>query len=379
MIIHQPETKKENGQFIVSARIETQRGVNFPHELWFSVPEEHRLKVSPRADYFATTLLRIARILGEDLEVRGELSPQLLFGMREYLKVHAAWSGNYNIINISASNPVPAERKTQGPAASCSISGGIDSFHTLWSQLPENEPTVDLQVKYGIYGANFTSPNQSNIYEKQYIPGLSKLLEVMGVELLAVNTNSLSFRVADEWLSISTARLTIPLLFSPVISTHFVPSTDTYHTLKPWGVHPLTDHLFSLESLRIFTHTSDMLRFEKLRAMAGWAPFYEYLYVCNNHNSVLLNDSTCPKCTRTILMANLLNIDEKITTFHMPFRKRNLLRRLIKSRNHYLSFKVMVMHAIRIRKWSLVPFMIFPVIVYKLTRWIKPLLGYKFK
>lgn len=378
MIIHQPESRQKNGQHIVSARIEFERDYGMPNELWFSVDEGRSAHVSGRADIFLSTLIRVARAIREDIEVRGELSPQLLFGMREYLKVHAAWSGNHDIINIDARNPVPAKRTTQEAAASCNISGGIDSFHTLWSQLPENEPVPELQVKYGIYGTNFTSPTQNEVFAEHFIPNLSKLMKSQGVELLVVHANAPSFRLADAWISISPVRIALPFLFSPIISAHFLPSTDTYDSLKPFGTHPLTDHLFSLESLRLFTHSPDLLRFEKLRAMADWPLFYDYLYVCNN-KSVKLNDSTCPKCTRTMLMVNILGIDEKIATFHIPFRKRSLLRRILKGRNHYLSLRKMTRYAIDTGRWDLIPFLIAPIVIYKLTKWIRPLLGYKFR
>ena len=147
MIIHQPESRQENGQFIVSSRIEYEHGYDLPNKLWFSVNEDLSPRTSARADIFLSSLIRVARAIGEDIEVRGEISPQLLFGMREYLKVYAAWSGNHDIININAVNIVPADCAAQEATVSCNISGGIDSFYTLWKQLPENEPVPELQIK----------------------------------------------------------------------------------------------------------------------------------------------------------------------------------------------------------------------------------------
>ncbi|MEK6255701.1 MAG: hypothetical protein N2C13_00100 [Chloroflexota bacterium] len=379
MIIHQPETKKENGQFIVSSRIEYFGDNDMPNELCFGVDEEHASLVSSRSDIFLSTLVRVARAMGEDIEVRGELSPQLLFGMREYLKVHAAWSGNYDIININASNLVPAKRTSNTSAASCNISGGIDSFHTLWSQLPENEPVRELQVIYGIYGIGFSSPYQNSFLKTTYVPRLKKMLKSLDVNLLVVESNAREFAHPDAWLPISTSRIAVPQLFSGLISTHFVPSSNTYQILYPYGTHPLTDQLFSLESLRIFTHGSEFARFEKLREMSTWVPFYDYLQVCNNLTGNFTNDSVCMKCDHTKLMLKVLELDEKVSTFHRPFRPKSLVSRIIRDKDQYSQFTLIAKEARARGQEYLIPFIWLSKLIYRLTSWIKPLLGYKFK
>lgn len=379
MIIHTPETRLENGKFIVASRIEFNADYDFPNELWFSVEDKLMPQVSIRSDIFLSTMFRVARAIGEDIDVRGDLSPQLLFGLREYLKIHAAWSGNHNIININAVDPVPATRITQEAAASCNFSGGIDSFYTLWLQLPDKEQAPELQIKYGIYGLGFSSPHNNDFLETTYLPRLQKMLKSLDVDLLVVGSNAQAYAHPDPWLAISTGRLAIAQLFYSMISTHFVPSSISYDTQRPFGTSPLTDHLFSLESLRIFSHASDHIRFEKLREMSSWPIYYDYLQVCNNKRSDILNDCSCRKCIRTMLMANVLGIEDKITTFHIPFRKSSLLRRILTVSNQYLDFKLMALHALRSGKLSLVPFIYFPMLIYKLTNWIKPLLGYRFR
>lgn len=379
MIIHTPETRLENGKFIVASRIEFNGDYDFPNELWFSVEEKIMPHVSIRSDIFLSTMFRIARAIGEDIEIHGDLSPQLLFGLRECLKIHAAWSGNQNIININAIDPVPAERITQEAAASCNFSGGIDSFYTLWSQLPDKEPAPELQIKYGIFGLGFSSPHKNDFLETAYLPRLQKMLKSLAVDLLVVGSNAREYAHPNPWLAISSGRLAIAQLFSSMISTHFVPSSITYETQRPFGTSPLTDHLYSLESLRIFSHASDRIRFEKLREMSSWPIFYDYLQVCNNKRSDILNDCSCTKCVRTMLMASVLGIEDKIKTFHIPFRKSSLLRRILKQSNQYLDFKKMAAHARQSGKLTLIPFIYFPMLIYKLTNWIKPLLGDRFR
>lgn len=204
-------------------------------------------------------------------------------------------------------------------------------------------------------------------------------MQSLGVKLLVVDSNVQLFSFPDPWLPISTTRIAIPQLFSPLISTHFVPSSGTFMVQKPMGTNPLTDHLFSLETLRIFTHSADITRFEKLREMSNWPSFYEYLQVCNANKPGVMIDCRCAKCFRTMLMVNVLGIEDKITTFHIPFQKKSMLRRIVKTRYKYLYFKEMASHARRSNKLKLLPFIYFPMLIYKLTKWIDPLLGYKFK
>lgn len=378
MIVHNPETRQENGQYIVSARIEYKRDHNLPNELWYSVDEELSPHTSTRADIFLSSLIRVARAIGEDIEVRGELSPQLMFGMHEYLKVHAAWSGNYDIITINASNLVPEERATQG-VASCNISGGVDSFHTLWSHLPENEPAHELLVKYGIFGIGLSSPYHNDFLKTNYVPRLKGMLKPLEVNLLVVETNISAFALHDPWLPISTSRIAIPQLFSGLISTHFVPSSDMYLHLKPLGSHPMTNHLFSTEGVRILTQGSEYFRSEKLVQLKDWDLLYGLLQVCNYPITNSINDCRCKKCLRSMLALEVFGVKQKFTSFHLPLKRRKLIGRIVRSDNMYADFKFLARYAWTQGRRKLLPFILTPMIIYKLTRWIKPLLGYKFE
>jgi len=154
MIIHQPETRRDNGKYIVSAVIEYDQDANMPSELWFRVDEEFASHVSTRADAFVSGLLSVARELREDIEIRADFSPQLLIGLQEYQyiqeswfkqNIQEAWFKQNGLISLKANNLVPSVAKNSNSVNSCNISGGIDSSYTLWSLLPENQPIPELQ------------------------------------------------------------------------------------------------------------------------------------------------------------------------------------------------------------------------------------------
>lgn len=379
MIIHNPETKLEKGKFIITSQIEYDHDHDLPNELWFSVEEQHREYTSSRVDAFASSLILLASAIGEDIEVRGEFSPQLMFGLREYLKIQAFWSGSNHTININADSLTPSKRNSDKFVASCNISGGIDSFYTLWSQLPENEPIAELQIQYGIYGEGLSFPVTDGHSRNSYAPNLKKLINSLGLELLVVNSNLPQFRVPnDVWIGIGRGRTAIPLLFSPLITNHFIPSTHSYYALKPWPAHPLLDHLYSIESLRIFTHAAEFNRFEKLKKIANWPPLYEFLQVCNRINLNTLNCCRCNKCYQTMIPLDILGVKDNTTAFHLPLRKIDLLQNYIDSYDLYLQFNMMANHAWSEGKLGIIPFLYLAILKYPIVKWAKWILHSRF-
>ena len=85
MIIHPPESITNNGYTIVSSRIELDKVRNdFPEYLWYKVPEQNTSFLSIRGDSFLVSILPIAMHLGENIEVRGAVSPKLAYHLKEY-------------------------------------------------------------------------------------------------------------------------------------------------------------------------------------------------------------------------------------------------------------------------------------------------------
>ena len=95
MIVHQPEIQVQSGEVCVSAMVETQnRYAHFPKVLFYKFPERYVENVTDRADAFAVGLLLVAMNLGEDLYIRGALSPHLFYGMEAYQNLFSVWWPN---------------------------------------------------------------------------------------------------------------------------------------------------------------------------------------------------------------------------------------------------------------------------------------------
>ena len=77
MIIHTPEIDSKDNYISVSSRIEFKKPLaGFPESPWFKFLNNDREDVSSRSDSFAVSLLLLAMTLGEDIDVRGLLSPR---------------------------------------------------------------------------------------------------------------------------------------------------------------------------------------------------------------------------------------------------------------------------------------------------------------
>ena len=376
MIIHQPETRRENGKHIVSAVIEYDQDVDMPSELWFRVDEEFASHVSTRADAFVSCLLSVARELREDIEIRADFSPQLLIGLQELQYIQEAWFKQNRLISLKANNLVPSVAKNNNSVNSCNISGGVDSSYTLWSLLPENQPIPELQIHYGIFGEELSHPDSGIRSVNSYGPDLKRLVNSLGVEFLAVGSNLPLFTANNKpWLALSRGRFSIPMLFSSLISTHFKPSSNWYEALKPSDFHPMLDHLFSIESLRIFPHAANLTRFQKLKEISNWPPIHEYFQVCNVGDKDALNCCRCNKCYRTMIALDILGVKENFNSFHLPLRKIDLLKANVYNHNQYVQFKLMVKHAWSSRNLGILPFLYFTTFKYRVYTLIKPLIN----
>ena len=103
MIIHAPEISSRSDGITASARIEFHTKVSgMPDSLWFKFPQDQSELVSDRADGFVVAMLLIAMRHGENIRVRGALSPRLRAGMGKYQHVFNSWfPKTFQVIDIA--------------------------------------------------------------------------------------------------------------------------------------------------------------------------------------------------------------------------------------------------------------------------------------
>jgi len=92
MIIHQPEILHQDEHTIVWSKIELRRKQEyFPDYLWFRIPDQFAEFIGLNSDAFLVPGLLAAMHLGEDLQVRGLVSPRLAYNLYEYQYVMNFW------------------------------------------------------------------------------------------------------------------------------------------------------------------------------------------------------------------------------------------------------------------------------------------------
>jgi hypothetical protein len=327
MIIHEPILKNKSGEICVSSRFELQTSLPYlPSELWYCFPEKYEQFLVPRADGFAATALLVAMFAGEDLTIRGPISPKLAYGLYDYRNIFHDWFPKlYRMVDIQYEQLDPPQRLEEEGAIATAFSGGVDSFYTLWSHLPENQQISRARVTHGlfIHGLDSRLDDKANFLAtaKHY----ADLFASLGLELIQASTNAYQFaEFRINWLYFSGAPLIgTALLLNSFFRCFYVPSGfPSLKKLIPNGSHPITDHLLSTETMDVVHHGAETGRYDKLAVISKWPVSYDRLRVCTDKQRlvVLQNCSACDKCYRTMTALDLLdslpnykNFSQKLT------------------------------------------------------------------
>jgi hypothetical protein len=333
MIIHEPEIRLVNGEALLSARIETDHQAgSLPERLWFAYPECYAQYVSHRADAFLAALAQVAQVLGEDLHLKGEVSPHLLYGMQAYLEMFHYWQPS-----IFKQIDITAERTSQAPAPLVkdqfvsTFSGGVDSFFTLYQQFfpDHNLPSWPLTHGLFIHGC----PDIALAYSEKFqvLAGrYTRLYDELGLTLVTARTNLMQFSayripiVSFLEAPLASCALGLSHLFSGLI----IPAGETYRRYRLTTSGPLTPHHFATETFEVISSGGVYVRLQKLDAIAGWQPARQNLRVCFNFAAKERagNCSRCSKCMRTRMDLHLLGRLSSMETFERTFTWRDYLR-----------------------------------------------------
>lgn len=325
MIIHEPQIKKEEGEICISSFIEIKSDNSLPDTLWFKFPEEYEEFISDGSSGFVVGLSFLAMYLGEDIEVQGKMSPKLAYGLKQFQSYFNFWyPDRYKIVNIKCDK---FESERSSGSVACSFSGGIDSFYTLYSHLPENEDNLRNQITHLLYIDGFDTLQGDPTYsvaKKHYEEFANK----HGIKLLTASTNIRNFLGSKMPNLVKPSvgvliLISVVLVLSRLLSRFYVASSLKYSDLYPLASNPITDHLLSTENLEVIHHGADMSRVDKTRVIAYWPETYDKLRVCWWPDG-LKNCCRCAKCIRTMTALELEGVLSKYKTFPLPLESKNI-------------------------------------------------------
>jgi len=339
VIVHAREVTESRGEVTVTARVEVERpGPACPDTLWFAFPGHLARFVTDNADGFAAGLLPLAMLRREPLRLRGDLSYRLAHGLREYQRYQSAWKPDV-FAPVEVRSDSLARRGADGGVTSVgtAFSGGVDSFHTLWTHLGDNEPLAPSRITHGLmingFDADLDLADSGSFARLQrlYEPRLRRV----GVELVVVRTNLLQFLGIDLQKQCFAANVTAPaLVLGQLFSRYYVPSSYHFSLLNRFydGSHPMFDHFLSTETMDTVHDGGHLGRVEKTLEIARWPETYELLRVCFRATGVqasrdaVANCCACEKCLRTMATLDIAGRLEDYACFPEPLRRSRLRR-----------------------------------------------------
>lgn len=337
MILSRPQIVEEADTICVSCQVKLEAANHeFPDTLWFRFPKVYSEFVTERCDGFAVSLLPLAMALGENLQIRGAISPRLLWGMEEYQRIQTAWKPTpFRKIGIVADELKEAHVEPAPLGVGCTFSGGVDSFYTLLNHLSENESNSSYRISHCVMinGFEWLDADLDNTgaflnIHQAYEP----IMEKYGLQLIVVRTN---FRLFISMVILKqsfAAHVTVPaLILGRLFSCFLVAGSYRFDEFYRDGSHPIIDHLISTETLETVHDAGEVTRIQKTEVISRWEVTYSTLRVCfsiteiGEYTGSIENCCRCEKCIRTIAMLDLVGKLHRYKTFPKPLRHRDIL------------------------------------------------------
>jgi hypothetical protein len=289
--------------------------VSIPDYLWFKLPLAYADNIgSGNHDAFVTSLFLLASSFGEDIIVRGSISPRLLWGVKEYVNVFSYWFPHlYKKVDIQCES-IEAIDSINPSIALTSFSGGVDSFFTIINNMSTIEPPI--KIRYAIFVHGFDMPLAEIKTFDDCVSLYKTQLEEFDIKLIPASTNIREFLRPLNWATVHGAPLAgISFLFNGLFNTYFIPSTHEYDYVTPMGSDPRIVPLLATEGISVLLEGASLTRVEKTFYVSNFDFTYDSLRVCWVKPNGVMNCCQCEKCLRTMLELDLSGKLESYSTF----------------------------------------------------------------
>src|SRR5581483_2526582 len=309
----------------IAARIEPEKPpYNLPSLLWFKFPESQASFLNENADGFAIALLYYAMQRGEDLHIRGTLSPRLAYGLHEFQRIETIRiPQRRHPIEICADHyTLPP---SHGDNLACPFSGGVDSFYTLWTHLPQNEKYKGNAITHAIFVQGFDIGLQDVRTFETCRAAYSAMLRELHVEPLTASTNVRAFDLNCSWAwSHNTALIGLAHVLERGLRQFYMPAEYSYLDSVRGIASALQFSLLSSENLTVLNDGARLTKFERTAAIAHVPAAFHLLRVCYVRPDGLVNCCECGKCINTMTALELAGTLKNFTTFPKPLTPRRI-------------------------------------------------------
>lgn len=302
-----PDLTHDGDHTVLSAPV---RAAGTEMRVWFRVPASTSPTLS--ADPFLAASLIPAMALGKPMEIEGSVSARLLGAAESVQNIFHNWFPELTRIPISAAVAAPQSRQ-RGGGVGCFFSGGVDSLYTFFKH--------EQEIATLVYVHGFDVKLDDHALRKKVTDALQAFSAQTGKQIIEVETNlrELTDPYGAWGEKVHGAALgSIALLLNGVLERIFVPSTNSFAELFPWGSHPLVDPLWSSETIEIVHDGCEASRFEKVAAIADDDRARSTLRVCWENRDGAYNCGRCEKCLRTMVSLEILGALKRCPTFSTP-------------------------------------------------------------
>jgi len=268
--------------------------------LFYEFPKGPRIEECVDAFVVAATIPAMAS--GLPLEIQGNLpvSRRLLASLDTAQYVLHDWLPQLQRVPILATprrNP-----RTTGSGVSSFFSGGVDSSYTF---LEHQSVITDPVLIHGMADTTLGNPHFPEIERR-----MAETVAGFGKRLVVVRSNAREF--IRNWgigMSLYHGSMLASIALLLGSSRVYVPSSERYDNLYPWGSHPLLDPHWSTESCEIVHHGCELNRIDKLKRVAESPALLDALRVCNGDSP--FNCGRCEKCLRSMVVLEILGARTK--------------------------------------------------------------------
>lgn len=356
MIIHKPEINSDAGEVIVSSRVEFKTPLSGMSErLWLAFPKDYEDLVTDRADAFLSAMVLLAMQHGEDIEVRGEVSPRLLIGINEYQLPFCMWfPWRFKPVRIECESLTVPSTESGRDLVVSAFSGGVDSFFTLKSYLSRNELPESARISHLLFVHVFDIKLDHLKSYPLLRDDYRGMCDRLGIKLISCRMNCQQFGTRINWgVFHGSALIGAAHAAGKRTTMFYVPSSHTYTSLMPWGSDPGIDYLLSTETTQVIHHGTGFRRTEKTEAIARWEETHDKLRVCAFDDSTL-NCSKCEKCIRTMMTLDMLGVLERYSTFQQPLTGSLIRSCRYRNRSDFSFANEIISYAYRKKRWDIV-------------------------
>ena len=301
-----------------------------PQTLYFEANGETADLLQPRADGFAIACLPLAAWMGEKrLRVEAPLCTRLRSGLRIVNEVYREWHRRCSLVPVDASQGFQPTYPPTDRKVATLLSSGVDGLTALRCNrldypLDHSESIQAGIILFGLnnfdMGENGPVPARLAAFES-LLARLGELARAEHFKLLPVRTNvrklAPSYKFWTE-IGFGAGHSAAAQLFHGHFDKVLFASDGGGPNPPPGGMHPLINHHFSTDAIRIQGQQDGMLRIEKIALLADWDFGRRLMQPCHLIHipeGDRINCGRCEKCVRTMLILIALGRLEEVSAF----------------------------------------------------------------